>query len=100
MHAAGLALVALGCAVIAAASLGALLVGADTLVRLHFVTLVTSTGVPLAAIGLSIESRQPYVVAELLLIALLLFVAGPVLGTATARVVAQNRGILDEDQPE
>lgn len=99
-HAIGLALVALGCAVVAASCLGAVVVRGDTFDRLHFVTPVTSLGVPLMAIGLSVESGQPYVVAELLVIALLLFVAGPVVGTAVARVVAQNRGIDPGKQPQ
>jgi multicomponent Na+:H+ antiporter subunit G len=92
--------VSLGCAVVVAACLGALAVRGDVFVRLHFVTPVTSIGVPLIAIGLSVESGQPYVVAELLVIGLLLFLAGPIVGSATARVAAQNRGIDAGEQPQ
>jgi monovalent cation/proton antiporter MnhG/PhaG subunit len=99
-HAIGLALAGLGCAVVLAACLGALVSRGDVFLRLHFVTPVTSLGVPLIAVGLSVESGQPYVVAELLVIALLLFVAGPVVDTAVGRVAAQNRGIDPKKQPQ
>jgi multicomponent Na+:H+ antiporter subunit G len=99
-HAIGLALVGLGCAVIVLACVGAVTVRGDVFVRLHFVTPVTSIGVPLIAVGLSVESGQPYVIAELLMIALILFVAGPIAETATARVAAQQRGIDQQRQPE
>lgn len=98
-HAVALVLVSLGCTVIAAASVGAVAVRGDVFVRLHFVTPVTSLGAPLVCVGLSVESGQPWVIAELLLIGLLLFAAGPVLESATARAAAQARGIEGEEQP-
>lgn len=99
-HAIGLFLVGLGCAVTALVTLCAVVVRGDVFVRLHFVTPITSLAGPLVAVGLAVESGQPYVIAELLVIAMLLFTAGPVLAVATARVAAQNRDLVDEGQPE
>ena len=98
-HDIGLALVVVGTVVIVAAALGSIAVRGDVFTRLHFLTPVTSLGGPLVAVGLCIESGQPWVVAELLLITLLLFVSGPVLEASTARAAAQDRGIETEEQP-
>lgn len=99
-HAVGLAFVAAGCGVIVLAAVGALIMPGDLFNRLHFITPVTSVGAPLAAIGLSVENGQGFTVAEVLFIALLLFVSGPVLESAVARVAAQNRHVVSEEQPE
>ena len=99
-HDLALALVTLGCVVIVLSTLGAAVVRGDVFVRLHFLTPVTSLGVPIVAAGLVIESGQPWVVAEVLLITLLLAVSGPVLESATARVAAQRRGLIESEQPE
>jgi len=72
----------------------------DVFLRLHFVTPATSLGVPLLAVGLCIQSGQPWVVAEVLLIALLLGAAGPVLEAAMARTAAQRHGVIASEQPE
>jgi monovalent cation/proton antiporter MnhG/PhaG subunit len=98
-HQIALVLVGFGCAVSALAALGAVAVRGDVFMRLHFLTPVTSLGAPAVCIGLCIESGQPWVVAELLVIALLLFVAGPVLESSTARAAAQARGLEPEEQP-
>lgn len=99
-HAIALALVGLGCGVAVLACLGVVVVRGDVFVRLHYVTPVTSLAAPLVAIGLCIESGQPWVISELLVIALLLGVSGAILESATARTAAQNQGLLDEEQPE
>jgi len=98
-HDVGLALVVAGTVVIALSAVGSLVVRGDVFTRLHFVTPVTSLGAPLVCAGLCVESRQPWVIAELLVIAALLFVSGPVLESSAARAAAQDRGIESEEQP-
>jgi multicomponent Na+:H+ antiporter subunit G len=98
-HTVALVLVAIGCGVITLSALGAVTVGGDMFTRLHFLTPVTSLGAPVVCVGLCIESRQPWVVAEMIVIALMLFVAGPVLESSTARAYAQVRGVDEEEQP-
>lgn len=99
-HAFGLALVAAGCGVIVLAAIGAAVMPGDVFNRLHFVAPVTSVGSPLVAIGLCVDNGQGFTIAEVLFIATLLFVSGPVLESATGRVAAQNRDLISEGQPE
>jgi monovalent cation/proton antiporter MnhG/PhaG subunit len=99
-HLVGLVLVAAGCAVTVLAALGAARMPRDVFARLHFVTPITSVGIPLVAVGLSVESGQLFTVAELLFIAVLAFVAGPILESESGRVAAQNRGLISQGQPE
>jgi multicomponent Na+:H+ antiporter subunit G len=96
----GLALVALGCLIIVLAAVGAAVVGGDVFTRLHFLTPVTSLGVPFVAVGLSVQSGFGFTAAELLFIAAMLFVAGPALEIATGRVAAQRAGLSTEASPE
>ena len=56
LHDVSLALVGLGVAVAIASAVGALVIGADSYTRLHFVTPITSVAGPLVAIGLCIQS--------------------------------------------
>jgi multicomponent Na+:H+ antiporter subunit G len=98
-HVVGLTLVGIGCVVVTLAGLGAAVVRGDVFTRLHFVTPVTSVGAPFVGVGLCVESGQPWVVAEVLVIVLLLFISGPVLESSAARAAAQDRGIEDEEQP-
>ena len=99
-HDIGLALTALGTSVIVLSVVSAVTMSGDVFNRLHLVTPVTSLGGPLVAVGLCVESGQPWVMAEVAFIALMLFVSGPVLESATGRVAAQQRGIVTEEQPE
>jgi multicomponent Na+:H+ antiporter subunit G len=99
-HVVGLALVSLGCAVIVLAAIGAAVMPGGVFNRLHFLTPVTSVGVPLVAVGLCVESGQPFTIAELLFIALVLAVSGPVLESATARAAAAEQGLAPAEQPE
>ena len=48
----------------------------------------------------TIESGQAFTIVEMLFIAMLLFVSGPVLESATGRLAAQNRGLISEDEPQ
>jgi multisubunit Na+/H+ antiporter MnhG subunit len=97
-HAIGLALVVAGTVVIAIAAVGSLAVRGDVFTRLHFVAPVTSVGGPLVCAGLCVESRQPWVIAELIVITVLLFASGPVLEASAARAAAQDRGLESEEQ--
>ena len=98
-HDIALVFVVAGTAVIALAALGAVVVRGDVFTRLHFVTPVTSLGGPLVCIGLCIESRQPWVIAELIVITVLLFISGPVLEASAGRAAAQDRSVETEEQP-
>jgi multisubunit Na+/H+ antiporter MnhG subunit len=93
-HLVALVLAALGSAVVVLSAVGAAVVPGGALVRVHFLTPVTSLGLPLVAVGLCVESGQPFTIAELLFIALVIGVSGPVLGSATGRAAAQEQGRL------
>jgi multicomponent Na+:H+ antiporter subunit G len=97
-HLVALVLVALGSAVVVLSAVGAAVVPGGALVRVHFLTPVTSLGLPLVAVGLCVESGQPFTIAELLFIALLIGVSGPVLGSATGRAAAQEQGRLPREE--
>lgn len=99
-HDVALALVALGSAVIAASSLGALLASGDQLTMVHFLTPVTSLGVPLVGAGACVAEGWGLTSGEILLIVGILFVTGPVMSSATGRLVAQQQGILQTEGPE
>ncbi|HVM67017.1 MAG TPA: monovalent cation/H(+) antiporter subunit G, partial [Acidimicrobiales bacterium] len=68
--------------------------------RLHYLTPVTSFGGPLIGLSLAIANGWGLTTAQVLLITFLLVVTGPVLGSATARLIAQGRGIVDEHTPQ
>jgi multisubunit Na+/H+ antiporter MnhG subunit len=97
-HLVALVLVALGSAVVVLSAVGAAVVPGGALVRVHFLTPVTSLGLPLVAVGLCVESGQPFTIAELLFIALVIGVSGPVLGSATGRTAAQEQGRLPGEE--
>ena len=99
-HDIALGLVSAGCAVTMLAAIGAVVVGDDVFARLHFLTPVTSIAFPLVAAGLCVESGQPWVMAEVLLITVMAFLLGPVLESAVARVVAGQREVIDAEQPQ
>jgi multisubunit Na+/H+ antiporter MnhG subunit len=99
VHSAALALVACGTVVIVAASVGAL-AARDTFQRLHLATPVTSIGGPLIAIGLSVANGWGLTTASILLPAFLLFLAGPILSSAVARMSAQREGVIPAESPE
>ena len=99
-HAIGLALVALGSAVVVLSAVGAAVMPGGVFNRLHFLTPMTSLGLPLVAVGLAVESGQPFTVAEVLFIALLVGVSGPVLESATGRAAALSEGRITGEDPE
>lgn len=97
-HVIGLALIAVGTAVAVVATATAV-AARDVFDRLHLVTPLTSLSAPLVAAGVCVQSGQPWVIAEVLVIVMLLFVSGPVLESATGRVAAQRAGRVSEEQP-
>lgn len=94
-HDAALALVALGTALTVASCAGAALVRSSVFDRMHFITPITSLGCPLVALGLSVEQGLGLTTASLLLVAALLFLAGPVLQAAVGRAAAQIEGRVE-----
>lgn len=99
-HDAALALVALGTVVTVASCLAAALMRASIYDRLHFVTPITSVGCPLVAVGLCVEQGWGLTAASYLLIAGLLFMAGPVLEAAVGRLLGQIDGRVPSSSPE
>lgn len=99
-HDVALAITALGTAVTIAACIGAVLMRTSVFDRMHFVTPITSLGCPLVAIGLSIEQGWGLTTASILLVAGLLFMAGPPLEAATGRLLGQLEGKVPSSSPE
>ena len=99
-HDIALSCVGLGVAVVIVSVIGALLIGADELNRLHFVTPITSVAGPLVAVGLCIQTGWGMTAGTILLVAGLLFVAGPVTAAATGRLMAQARDKVDAQTPQ
>lgn len=99
-HDVALGLVALGTAIIVAASLGALAVRNDELTRVHFLTPVTSLGAPLVGAGICVAEGWGITDGQIIVILVLLFVTGPVLGAATGRLIAQHDHLIDVGSPE
>lgn len=98
-HVAAAVLLWAGVTVVVASSLG-MLVFRDTLQRLHYLTPVTSLGVPLIGLALAVENGWGLTTAQLLFITFLVVVTGPVLGSATARLVGEQRGLVERKEPE
>jgi multicomponent Na+:H+ antiporter subunit G len=99
-HLVGLVLVSLGSAVVVLSAVGAAVMPGGVFNRLHFLSPMTSLGLPLVAVGLCVESGQPFTIAEVLFIALLVGVSGPVLESATGRAAARAQHRLPGKDPE
>lgn len=80
-------LVAAGVATCVIAAIGAV-AARDLLDRLHFLTPVTSVGTPLIGVGLAAHAGWQLSTAMVLLCVAVMLVAGPVLASATGRVIA------------
>jgi multicomponent Na+:H+ antiporter subunit G len=88
-----------GVAVIVASSWAALwLRGA--LVRLHFLSPVTSIGAPLIGLSLLVARGWGLATGLILLTVALVSASGPAIAIATARVIAQREGIARSESPE
>lgn len=94
-----LALLAAGLAVTVAAALGALTCR-KAVTRLHFIAPITSLGFPLIGVALAVDNGWSLTTLQVLFIVGLLAVSGPVLGSATARVIAQREGMVGQGTPE
>lgn len=70
------------------------LVPADIVDRLHFLTPVTSLGTPLIGLGLAVHTGWHLATATILLIVAATAATGPVLAAATARIAAEQRGLI------
>ena len=93
------ALVAAGTAVTVAAAIAALL-AREPFTRLHLATPMTSLGGPLIAAGLSVSNGLGLTMASIVFPIGLLFLAGPVLSSAIARMLAQRAGKVPAESPE
>lgn len=96
-HAVALILVSVGTAVVAASALGALAMGPHPLDRLHYLTPVTSLGIPLVVAGLCVGNGWGITSGQIMVIGVLAFVAGPVLGAATGKLLLEHE---EEVRPE
>lgn len=91
-------LVLLGLAAVTVALSGVGLVrAADTVGRLHFLTPVTSIAAPLVGVAYLVDEGVGLASGLVLLTVALLAVTGPPLGSAIARVTAQERELLPEE---
>jgi multisubunit Na+/H+ antiporter MnhG subunit len=92
-HVIALVFVIAGCSVVGLAPLAALTFR-TTLERLHFVSPITSVGVPLVAIGVGIDEGPDLTTGLVLVTAALLAFAGPVLSAAAARATVPDGELL------
>jgi multicomponent Na+:H+ antiporter subunit G len=92
------ALLAASLLVTALSSIGALAMR-TTYGRLHYLTPVTTVAGPLFGAALVVHTGWGITAGLQILIVALLWVSGPILGMATGRVEAQNRGLLEPEGP-
>jgi multicomponent Na+:H+ antiporter subunit G len=83
-------LVGAGVLVAVASAIGALVVR-DVLDRLHFLSPVTSLAAPLVGAGMAVENGWSLASAGTVFTVFLLALSGPVLGSATGRLVTQRQ---------
>lgn len=99
-HDVALALVTLGTVVIIASALGALRSTDDALARVHFLSPLSSLGVPLVGAGICVAQGWGIADGEILLVVFLFFFTGPAMSAATGRLIAQQDGLLSTEGPE
>jgi monovalent cation/proton antiporter MnhG/PhaG subunit len=87
-----------GVAVVVFSALAALAVP-TVFERLHLLTVTTSFGTPLIALGLIISSGWSPGSAAIAVIAAVVVVTSPAMSAATARLAAQREGVIDVDWP-
>lgn len=87
-----------GVAAIVVSTLGAVTLS-TVFDRLHLLTVVTSFGAPLIALGLIILSGWGAESAMIALITAVMVVTGPAMSAATARMTAEREGLIDVDWP-
>jgi multisubunit Na+/H+ antiporter MnhG subunit len=89
-------LVFAGCLVVVFACTGAVL-ARSLYVRLHYLTPVTSLAGPLIGLGLAVDAGWGLTAGLEALIVALLAATGPILESATGRVVAQREGRVSNE---
>lgn len=99
-HDVALALAGLGTAVVIASVLGALVAGDDELTRVHFLSPVSSLGMPLVGAGVCVAQGWGITDGEIILVVALFFFTGPAMSAATGRLIAQQDGVLSAQGPE
>lgn len=85
-----------GVLVAVASAIGALVMR-DALDRLHFLSAVTSLAAPLLGGAMAVENGWGLTTAGILFTVFLLALSGPVLESATGRLVARRQGRLPEE---
>jgi len=87
-----------GVAVVVFSTLAALAVP-TVFERLHLLTVTTSAGTPLIALGLILLSGWSAISATIAVIAAVVVVTAPAMSAATGRLTAQREGMIDVDWP-
>jgi len=70
------------------------------LVRLHYLSPVTTIGAPLIGLSLLVARGWGLATALILLTVFLISFSGPAIAAATARVIAQREGITPAESPK
>ncbi|HZU72907.1 MAG TPA: monovalent cation/H(+) antiporter subunit G [Acidimicrobiales bacterium] len=91
-------LLGVGVAIICGSALGALAFR-HSQNRLHYITPMTTIGAPMVGLALAIENSWGETTAQILLTVFLLAVTGPVLESATGRLIAQREGWIPRRSP-
>ena len=86
-----------GVTIVVAATLSAVRLR-GTFVRLHYLAPVTAVGGPLIGLALAVENGWGLTTGMVLLVVALLAASGPVVEVATARVLAQQEGLLPAEE--
>jgi len=68
--------------------------------RLHYVTPVTSLGVPLIGAAIALDGGLSLASGEVILIVALQALTGAALASATGRLIGQREGLLSRESPE
>lgn len=93
----GWLLVFAGVAVMSCCALGATVL--HVVDRLHLLTVTTSVGFPLTGLGLILYRGWTEASAMLAVIVVLVLLTAPVMSAATARLTAQEAGVVKADSP-
>lgn len=89
MNPVALALLAAGVLVVVASAVGAAVLR-DVRARLHLLTPVTSVAGPLLGLAVALDGGWTASTGQVLVVVALLAVTGPVLGSATGRLLAED----------
>lgn len=83
----------MACCAVAAAAVG------GVLDRLHLLGVTTSVGFPLTTLGVIFQRGVSEASAMVVLITALVLLSAPVMSAATARLTAQEAGVVEADSP-